>query len=134
MIEKILAGIDKVRPIGRDQWMGCCPVHQDKTPSMKIKDVGNKILIYCHGCGAKGPEVMKALGMPLSWIFGGQELQRGQAEYKLEKTQLDDKVFIAVFEAAQQRGEAYTHADYVRYKLAKSREELRHERREGQAA
>ena len=67
-MEQILQRLEKVRKSG-DGYLACCPVHDDRSPSMTIKDVGDKILMYCFSCGAKGDEIIKALGLPTSVIF-----------------------------------------------------------------
>ena len=41
----------KLKKTGRT-YSGCCPFHQEKTPSMKINDEHGSF--YCFGCGAKG--------------------------------------------------------------------------------
>ncbi|EWM25065.1 dna primase [Nannochloropsis gaditana] len=37
---------------GDGQWMGCCPFHDDKSPSMSVSD--DKGLYHCFSCGAGG--------------------------------------------------------------------------------
>jgi putative DNA primase/helicase len=61
-LESILGSLDKVRKQGQG-YIACCPVHGDNNPSMSIKQADDKILMYCHACGAKGPEIVQALGM-----------------------------------------------------------------------
>jgi len=131
VVERILERLDKVRRNGRNRWVACCPVHNDKTPSMTIKDAGDKVLMYCFGCGSKGPEIARALDLPVSVLFAGETVDFDKQKYKLEKTELDDKMFIAVYEAARDRKEVISHADFKRYHLAKSREDVRHQGTEG---
>jgi hypothetical protein len=39
------------RPNGSDSFTCCCPAHEDKSPSLSIKDTGDKILLHCFaGC------------------------------------------------------------------------------------
>lgn len=40
-----------LRPRGHDLW-GCCPFHQEKTPSFKINEQSG--LFHCFGCGKSG--------------------------------------------------------------------------------
>ena len=49
--------------------MARCPCHYDKGPSLSIKDDNGKIIIWCFGCGAKGPDVAAALGMDVTDLF-----------------------------------------------------------------
>lgn len=126
-MEQILQRLEKVRKSG-DGYLACCPVHDDRSPSMTIKDVGDKILMYCFSCGAKGDEIIKALGLPTSVIFKDEgKTDFDKNAYKLEKTRYDDEFFVAVFEKAKRDGELINYADLTRYRLAKSRKELRAE-------
>src|SRR5262245_6746054 len=32
-------------------WLACCPSHDDKNPSLSIREVNGKVLVHCHaGC------------------------------------------------------------------------------------
>ena len=41
-------------------WMACCPCHDDRTPSMSIKEVDGKVLVCCHA-GCSQVDVIAAL-------------------------------------------------------------------------
>lgn len=47
----IAGGVVKLRRAG-GEWKGCCPFHQDKTPSFTIYSGGRRF--QCFGCGAEG--------------------------------------------------------------------------------
>lgn len=68
-IETLLSRLHKVKRRGNNQWMACCPVHQEKTPSLSIKDDNGTILLHCFGCGAGGVDVCGALGVEPSELF-----------------------------------------------------------------
>lgn len=60
--EVLLSKLDKLRRSGDDSWMALCPAHVDKSPSLSIRDTGDKVLIHCFaGCPAEN--VLDALGM-----------------------------------------------------------------------
>lgn len=48
------------------------PNHNDSDPSVSITQDANtgNILLYCWGCNTKGRELIQALGLPLSALFG----------------------------------------------------------------
>jgi hypothetical protein len=123
-VEQILQRLDKVRKQG-DGYVACCPVHDDKNPSMTIKDVGDKILAYCFSCQAKGPEIMQALGLPISVIFKDNSNDFDKLQYKLDKTRVEDKLFISIYEKAKREGQRIKATDVHRYRLARSREGVR---------
>jgi len=68
-IQTILSKLQKVRNRGGGKWMACCPVHQEKTPSLSIKDDNGHILIHCFGCGASGVDICGAIGEDVSELF-----------------------------------------------------------------
>jgi putative DNA primase/helicase len=47
------------------QWMACCPAHDDKNPSLALRDQDGKALFRCHaGCAQDAVrEALKALGL-----------------------------------------------------------------------
>jgi DNA primase len=60
-IYDLLELLHGVRKSG-NQFMALCPAHNDHCPSLSVKDVGDRILIYCFaGCTFKS--IMEALGI-----------------------------------------------------------------------
>ena len=49
------------------QWKGCCPFHQEKSPSFHVHD--DHGFYYCFGCGAKG-DVFNYLTQQRKMLFG----------------------------------------------------------------
>lgn len=66
--ENLLSRLTKVR--GRNgNWVACCPAHEDKSPSMTIKETPDgKILMHCFG-GCSIHEITSAIGVDLSDLF-----------------------------------------------------------------
>jgi len=49
-LEKVLARLDGVKKCG-DGYMACCPGHDDKNPSLSLKEKNGKALLHCFaGC------------------------------------------------------------------------------------
>lgn len=65
-IDMLLDALRKVRVTGSNEWVACCPAHDDRTPSLAIKDVGDgRILVHCYAnCAVE--DVLGAIGMTLS--------------------------------------------------------------------
>ena len=58
----LLTHFKNVRKAGDRQWMACCPVHDDRNPSLSITDAGEKWLLRCHaGCGYDA--ILEAVGL-----------------------------------------------------------------------
>ena len=68
-IENMLARLDKVKETGPGTWLACCPAHDDKHPSLSIRETDDgTILLKCWaGCGAN--DVVEVLGMTFSDLF-----------------------------------------------------------------
>ena len=67
--EEFVSGLDKVRKTGTGKWTACCPAHDDKGPSLSIKETDDgRILIHCFaGCAAN--DVLGAMGLSLTDLF-----------------------------------------------------------------
>lgn len=66
--DTLLARMDGVRATGRNQWIARCPAHNDRTPSLSVRETDDRILVYCHaGCGAA--DVVHAVGLELRDLF-----------------------------------------------------------------
>ena len=50
--ETLLSRLDKVRKMGPDRWMACCPSHSDTRPSLSIRELPDgRVLVHCWtGC------------------------------------------------------------------------------------
>lgn len=63
---QLLSGTREVRP---GVWQACCPAHDDKSPSLSIKETTDgTVLIKCWaGCSAG--EIVASVGLELSDLF-----------------------------------------------------------------
>jgi hypothetical protein len=69
MIENILNRLTKVKKSGQDNWIACCPAHDDHKPSLAIKyATDGKILIKCWS-GCQPGEILGALGLTFLDLF-----------------------------------------------------------------
>ena len=67
--ENLIARLDKVRKTGADKWQARCPAHEDKGPSLAIREMDDgRVLLHCFaGCGAG--EVLRAVGMEFADLY-----------------------------------------------------------------
>lgn len=67
--ENLLARLDHVRATDQGQWIARCPAHDDRGPSLAIREAGDgRTLIHCFaGCPAAA--VMAAVGLELRDLF-----------------------------------------------------------------
>ncbi len=68
-ISNLLSRLQKVRKRGNNQWNACCPAHDDKTPSLSIKDDNGTILLHCFGQQCAVSDIAAAVGVDLSELF-----------------------------------------------------------------
>ncbi len=67
-VERILDRLELVRETGPGRWTAKCPAHDDKTPSLAIRDVDGMILLHCFAqCSLY--EITSAAGVNLSDLF-----------------------------------------------------------------
>lgn len=66
--ELLLSRLNGVKNTGRDKWLALCPAHNDRSPSLSIKQIDDRILIRCFaGCGYL--DVLAAIGLDASAMF-----------------------------------------------------------------
>ena len=61
-------------------WMAKCPAHDDRNPSLSIRELDGKVLVHCHaGCPQRA--VIDALRSQGLWDSGGNDRSRIVATY-----------------------------------------------------
>ena len=58
---EVLQRLSKVKETGPHQYRACCPAHQDKEPSLSIKDEKGSAVLHCQA-GCDYYDIIKALG------------------------------------------------------------------------
>lgn len=66
--ERILERLDRVRPTGPDSWMAASPTRDERTPSVSIKQVDDRVLIHDFG-GDDTESILAAVGLTLADLF-----------------------------------------------------------------
>lgn len=57
-----IAHLVDAKSVGKDRFMGRCPAHEDKSPSLAIAQAPERVLLYCHaGCAYES--ILSALGL-----------------------------------------------------------------------
>lgn len=66
-VEALLSRLEKVK--GRNgSWTACCPAHDDKSPSLAIREEDGKVLLHCFG-GCEAAAIVGAVGMDMTDLF-----------------------------------------------------------------
>lgn len=67
--DKLLSRLDRVRERGRGQWSARCPAHEDRSPSLSVKETADgRLLVHCFG-GCDAAAVVGAVGLELGDLF-----------------------------------------------------------------
>lgn len=137
-VEVILSRLQKVK--GKNgSWTACCPAHNDKGPSLAIREADDgRVLLHCFA-GCEVNSVIGALGMDMTDLFPPDNKRR---DYPVEgKPKLkpafyaSDLIRILSFEALVvsicandlRKGKPLADGDYERLKVAQQRiEEVMH--------
>jgi hypothetical protein len=66
--ERLLSHLSGVKNTGNNKWLALCPAHDDRSPSLAIKQSDDRLLIRCFaGCGYL--DVLAAVGLDASALF-----------------------------------------------------------------
>jgi len=79
-VEAILSRLQKVK--GKNgSWTACCPAHNDKGPSLAIREADDgRVLLHCFA-GCEVNSVVTAIGMDMTDLFPPDDKRR---EYPVE--------------------------------------------------
>jgi len=69
IIEKILERLDGVRTTGNSTWIARCPAHDDKNPSMTLREADDgRVLMHCFsGCPVE--HIVASVGLEMTDLF-----------------------------------------------------------------
>lgn len=65
----LIAKLAKVKQNGPGRWLACCPAHEDRTPSMTVREMDDgRVLVHCFaGCGIE--QILGAVGLDFGALF-----------------------------------------------------------------
>lgn len=68
-VDRVLPLLDGVKGAGRGKWIARCPAHDDRDPSLSIREGDDgRVLIHCFtGCSV--PDIVAALGLQMGDLF-----------------------------------------------------------------
>jgi hypothetical protein len=124
-LDALLSRLTKVK--GRNgSYTACCPAHDDKSPSLAIREEDGKVLLHCFG-GCEVSAIVGAIGMDLTDLFPPAEPKyTPQPKVKFFAS---DLLRVVALEAAivsiaahdMAKGKALPKADLARLQLAYER-------------
>lgn len=126
----IVAALDKARRTGTASWVACCPAHEDRNPSLAVRELDDgRVLLRCFsGCGAA--EVLAAIGMSLADLYPPRASGPGSGCQRERRPMLPADVFelarrelgvITIVANDMVRQRAISEADFERLQLAQDK-------------
>ena len=75
--DALLSRLDRVRARGPGQWSARCPAHDDKGPSLSIKETPEGVVLLRCFAECAVSEVVSAVGLDLADLFPPRESHHG---------------------------------------------------------
>lgn len=74
--DRLLARLERIKATGPGRWMARCPAHDDRNPSLSVREIDDgRLLIHCFA-GCIAGDVLAAVGLTLGDLFPEQDRQR----------------------------------------------------------
>lgn len=125
---QLLSCLDGVRETGSGRWLARCPAHDDKRPSLSIRELDDgRLLVHCFG-GCDTSAVLAAVGLSMVDLYhpdrpesyGPPERRPWRAQDVLAALATESTV-AAVAASALAQGEQLSEADHQRLLQAAGR-------------
>jgi DNA primase len=115
---------------GARSWYAKCPAHDDKSPSLSIRETGDTILIHCFaGCSAE--DVLAAVGLSFRDLYrdewqAARRAATATAAHDYQKRLRDDpqeheRLILEIAQADIDAGKTLSIEDRARIELALQR-------------
>jgi hypothetical protein len=120
----LLERLNKARVVGEGRYLACCPAHDDKSPSLSVRQLEcGRTLIHCFaGCHAS--DVMAAIGMSLADLYPDRQASPGSLpdwkRRQLEEAADNERLIIRIVRSDMMKGQS-NHSDMDRACLAMER-------------
>ena len=71
--DNLIARLEGVKRTGADRWIARCPAHDDKHPSMNIREKDDGLILIRCFAECSSYEIVSAVGLELSDLFPARE-------------------------------------------------------------
>jgi len=103
---EIVARLDGVRERGHGQWMARCPAHEDRSPSLSIRELDDgTILLHCFAL-CLPLDICQAIGIQFRDLFPADHIRRVDDRERPRLSAIDalvalnDEIAVAAYIAA----------------------------------
>ena len=126
-VETLLSHLEKVKRTANSRWLACCPAHEDRNPSLSIKECDDgTVLIHCFG-GCDTHSVLGAVGMTFDDLYPVKQGFERKAERRpfpatdILKVIGFEALVVANSASKMLSGDEFTKADKERLELSAGR-------------
>ena len=125
--DALLSRLDGVRRTGTGRWLARCPAHDDKSPSLSVREMDDGRILLHDFAGCSVEEILGAVGLTFEAVFPERPIEHGKPE---RRPFLPADVFevvrrevgvIAVLAADLHKNKVVSDADYERVFVAVER-------------
>lgn len=125
MKAELLSRLSRVKKTGADSWIACCPAHEDKHPSMTLREVEGKVLVHCFaGCPAH--QILAAVGLTFADLFCeplpySRPIRRAFPAADVIEALTTEVTLLLIFGRQMESGEKLSDSDLKRLSIAVGR-------------
>jgi len=119
-VDVLLSNLAKVRKTTSESWLACCPAHNDKSPSLTVRELDDgRVLVHCFaGCSVES--ILGAVGLTFDALFpdklveNAKPLRRPFPAADVLEALAGEALIVAVASSNIRQGIALTDADHDR--------------------
>ncbi len=125
--DMLLSRLDGVRKTGAGRWLARCPAHEDKSPSLSVRELDDsRVLLHCFAsCSVE--EVLASIGLDFDALFPERPIEHGKRErrpfnaHDILATMGSEACLVAVAACNVRQGITLSDADLDRLLVAANR-------------
>ena len=125
--DTILSRLDNVKRTGTGRWLARCPAHEDKSPSLSVREMDDGRILLHDFAGCDVEHVLGAVGLTFDALFPERPIEHGKPERRpflpadvFEVVRREAGV-VAILAADLHKNKVVSEADYERLFVAVER-------------
>ena len=118
--DALLSRLDGVRRTGAGRWLARCPGHEDKSPSLSVREMDDGRILLHDFAGCDVEQILGAVGLTFDALFPERPIEYGKPERRpflpsdvFEIARFEISV-VAIIAADLHKSRTVTEADYQR--------------------
>ena len=80
--DTILSRLDNVKRTGTGRWLARCPAHEDKSPSLSVREMDDGRILLHDFAGCDVEHVLGAVGLTFDALFPERPIEHGKPEHR----------------------------------------------------